>query len=172
MKYKIYTVLIIAIFAITVTIVFGAAPTSKNYYHALGAAKTIDNAYDGSSGYDVVDSIVIAVSDSANCIVTVTGIAQMSPGDKLYLGLGNDSADMVSETSLIPNNNLIIDTITYPKGPQGSINLPFVFRYLYYNPPSAVTDTIYFNAGCGGTSNVEEVYLRNLLITVSVAGVE
>jgi hypothetical protein len=170
MKRKI--VFLIAAFVIAAIVAYAAAPTSKNYYNALGSAFTVDNAFDGSAGCDIVDSCVYIASDSANCIVTVTGIAIMSPGDKLYMGLGNDSSDMVSPTSLIANNNLKIDTVIYPKAARGRINLPFVFRTIIASPASATTDTLYFNAGVGGTSNASIVYLRNLLITVSVAGVE
>jgi hypothetical protein len=146
--------------------VYAAAPIDKIYYHALGSTKSVDNPATAATAYDFVDSCVIATFEAANCIVTASGIATMDPGDKLYLGLGNTKQTTTS------TNNIISDTLVYPKEAKGTIDIPFIIRGVLVTTSTPTTDTVYFNAACGGSAtSPEQVFLRNVNISVSVSGV-
>ena len=156
---------IVGLFMVMIVISYAAAPASRNFSHST-ASFTVDAQQTG--GWDIVDSIVIVCSDSANTLIWITGTAIMDPGDKLYFGLGNDSADMTSATSLTAYSNLKKDSLIYPKGARGTIHIPWSFRYAN-STNGANTDTFYFNAACGGSAVMEYVSLRNVYITGAVA---
>ena len=151
--------------ALLFAISYAAAPLSRNFSHTT-ATFTVDAQQTG--GWDIVDSLIIVCSDSAATIITVSGTAILDPGDKLYLGMGNDSANMTSAANLTAYSNLIKDSIIYPKNARGSIQMPFTFRYVN-TTNGANTDTLYFNAACGGSTVWEYVYLRKVYITAMVA---
>lgn len=144
-------------------LLFAAAPSSKNAFSNTGD-KTVDNQYTGS--WDVLDSLIVIRSDSGATIITVTGIAVLDPGERLYLGLGHDSANRTSETNLAPNSDLDTTQMAQPYGIKGRARVPFSFSY-GISGNGALTDTIYLNAACGSSAGPVEV--EDVCVTGRVA---
>ena len=159
----------IAVMAVTA---FGAAPLIRNFGSATGDV-TIDNEWDSqTAGWDVVDSLIVVASDSARTIMTISGFAVVGASQRLYLGIGNDSANRVdsatSATTGSTNSNLdtaLVQT-TFGIG-TGQFRVPFSFTYIS-ETDGANTDTFYFNAAVGSASR-GALALEDVVVTASVA---
>lgn len=149
----------VALCVIAAGALFAAVPLNKVPFKNTGD-KTVDNQHTGT--WDVLDSVVVIRSDSGSAVVTVSGIAVLAPGERLYLGLGNDSANQVSYTNTAPNSNLDTCIVEVPMGARGVWRIPFSFSF-GISGNGALTDTIYWNAACGSSAapvNIEDGHLK------------
>jgi hypothetical protein len=160
-------VVVLAICALA-ALCFAAAPALSRYASSQNSV-TIDAQHTGA--WDTVASVIMVHTDTCYGLMLVTGIAVMDPVDKLYLGLGNDSANRTSATNLAPNNNLDTCTIGPFKGLRGKSRIPFSWQYRWTstNTTTDITDTVYVNAACGGSSGIEAVELEDVMISIDIA---
>ena len=149
-------------------IMIAAAPVNRNYYVDVGEV-TIDSQYSGN--WEPVDSLVVVTSDSGTILVTISGTAVLDPWDKLYIGLGNDSANRVdSATSATTGQvNPNLDTVLMrPDDRQiGKAYVPFSVTIPVDN--DGATDTLYLNMATGGSSSSEKVYIEDLFFIAAVS---
>jgi hypothetical protein len=119
----------------------------------------VDSQYTGN--WDCLDSFVVVYDTVGRYVFTVTGVAKLGAYDKLYIALGNDSANRVdsatSATTGQTHPNL--DTMIFG----GFINLPYdiylPFTYIYTcSISTAATDTIYINAATGTANKPITLY--------------
>lgn len=140
----------------------------RAYRSVTADTATVDSVYSG--GWDCVDSLIIA-SGAADTIIELTfsGVALFDPGDRLYIGFGNDSANRVDSatgaTTGYTNSNLDTIEFRYPRpAGYGKCELPFIAKY-FLSMAASTTDTIYFNAACWGSSHIEQVELKDVVVS-------
>ena len=115
-----------------------------------------------------MDSIISTQADSSCTLITVSGVAKMTPGEVITLGIGRDSANQTAADDLTPNNDLDSWTITCPAAAHdaayGITSIPFSFQtYFKKTTAGALTDTIYFNAVVAGGDTLANLeYLMSL----------
>jgi len=142
--------------------IWAADPAFDTYAKATGAV-TIDSVFDGTY-WEVVDNIIYTTTDAACVVFTIKGVALMDPGDKLWLGIGNDSLPLVSgafATRAI-DSMLIKHSLTE----RDKAYIPFEFTAIL--DTTAATDTIFFSAACGGHGDADPVELTNVFVTVEI----
>lgn len=142
-------------------LIMAAAPAPHNYFRNTGETTVTKSGIwvNGSSGGQVLDSIVPVASDSANVLITISGIAVLSANDRLYIGLGHDSANRVSATDLGTMNDLDTFLVQAPSYIRNQGRFPFSFQYGKANN-GALTDTLYVNAWlnqAGGYIAIEDM---------------
>ena len=136
-----------------------AAPTFNTVMSNSTDAITIDSQHTGD--WENIDSLIFTTSDSARCLVTVSGTVEMDPADVLYIGFGTASDTF----------DLCLDTIIfkYPRAARpGKLTMPFVAQYIFTAGDGATTDTLYVNGACGGNSPSEAVGLTDVVLSVDV----
>jgi hypothetical protein len=154
----IWVVALVIMFA-CIMFAYAALPVSKNYYTNIGSY-TANN--DATGDWDSTGALIYVASDSAATLFEVTGTAVLYPGQKAYFGLTSDSNDVTR------NHGLFTDTIVYPKKMRGgAFHMPFYFSYARTNL-AGVTDTVYLNVACGGSTPMDYVALRNIIMTASI----
>ena len=163
-KWRVRLGVLIFIIGMGLTIM-AAAPTESNYV-TVTASQTIDSVFYGN-GWEQVAALIFAATDSAAVCFEITGLATMGPRDRLYVGLGNDSANQVSATDFDPVSNL--DTFLIQKennlsGFEGIV--PFHIRYIHAVVAS-VTDTLFLNAAVG-EKGVGQVAVTDVVFSAQV----
>lgn len=154
--------------ALIVLLVMASAYGAVTYTHYVGTVNsvTVDNQHTATA-WDLVDSMIV-VSDSAGAaIISLSGVAVMDPGDKLYVSFTN------SAYTAAP----VLDTfILDPKVPfMGSQRFPFYFEYLLNDSTvsdirklAGATDTIYAVAAAGGGGITEAVTLEDVVFEIII----
>lgn len=111
--------------------------------------------------WEAVDTLIVTQTDSAYGIVTISGVAELSPTDILYIGLGADSVAAVGRANL--------DTFVVRGdgrgGPEVESN-PFCFIYPYR---SLATDTLYVFAATKERTTGYKVRIKDGLTTASIS---
>lgn len=100
-------------------------------------------------------------TDTCYAVTTVSGIATMDPGDKLYIGA------RIIKT----NDSVVVDTFIFstPPGITGSWRQPFVFQYLdTLDSQTDDIDSLFINAACGGSTGAERIFLENVYINTAI----
>ena len=160
--------LFIAVLSIMATMVMGAA-RYEMVFKSVGEV-TIDSQIGGN--WEPVDSLVAVFDSASNATITVSGVALMDAWDKLYFGLGNDSANRVdsatSATTGQTNANLDTVLITGDPSSHGQLRVPFSVTYIASF--TAVTDTIYLNMAIGGSGGPEKVQLEDVFFVLDMGG--
>lgn len=161
--------LAVALCVLPWSVTIAAEPVYHHYANATGDV-TVDSQFTGS--WKCLDSLILIVTDTSSVIISITGQVVMDPGDILYIGFGADSANRTSEASGVLNNNLDSALFKYPRSARsGKIQMPFCAQYIYtYASQTDLTDTIYFNAACIGSSSSEAVELKDVVVSVQVGG--
>lgn len=161
-------ILKIGILVCAILLITGSAYADRVYRDAVDTA-TVDSVYHG--GWDCLDSLIIA-SGTADTImeITITGVGLFDPGDRLFLGFGNDSANRVDSatgaTTGFANANLDTLEFRHPRpGGYGKAKLPFAAKYIL-SMAASTTDTIYFNVACWGSSYIEQVEVEDVVVSV------
>ncbi|HET6455527.1 MAG TPA: hypothetical protein VFI02_14070 [Armatimonadota bacterium] len=123
---------------------------------------TVDSQY--SAEMQELSDLIIVVPDSAIVVLAVSGVALLDPGDKLYIGLGNDSANQVSASDLSVNSNLDTAQVAFlhPSN-RGRQRVSFYYEYVHTVVGSGTTDTFFFNVGSGGQGSREKIYLEDVI---------
>ena len=142
---------------------WAADPAHEGYSRSVGSV-TVDTTFDASTTYwePLGSGIVFVVSDGATVLFNVDGIAIMDPGDKLWLGIGNDTIAGIA----FPDRNIDSTVILYPLHNKGVAYVPFSFSASF--DTAAATDTAFFTAACGGHGNTDPVQLKNVVIKVNI----
>ncbi len=145
--------------------IYGADPTQITYIITVGDV-TIDSQF--TESWKNIDSLIVAPDDSASTMFTITGVVALDPGDLLYIGFGNDSANLTSASSAILNNNLDSMLVKYPRSAKpGKIWMGFSHQYVLETVAS-LTDTVYINAACIGSTQSEQVELYDVVISAFI----
>ncbi len=153
-------------------VIMAAAPSHFGYFNNVGS-KTVNGPFGGA--WTTVDSLITVVDDSGFVMVTVTGVAKLDPGERLYLGLGNDSANCVDSATCagvgVANSN--IDTVLFqsPQNTGNPVMMPFTHTFAIDTVVASTTDTIYLNAAKAGTAVVENVQLTDVVMSAIVVDI-
>lgn len=158
------------VLALAVMTAYAAAPTIRTYTAEVGAV-TVDSQWTGTV-WNLLDSMIIVTDDTATVTFTISGIAIMDPGDKLYVGFGSHTAG-----ATIPN----LDTILINPRIQrlGTQRIPFSVDWaecdtlagtsrnsLFWQ--GAATDTVYFYGAAGGGGITEAVRLEDVVVQAHI----
>lgn len=155
---------------IPLTITWAADPAFETYAKATGAV-TVDSTFDGPNAWwEVIDNIVYTVADGSTgddaiIVCTISGVAIMTPGDKLWLGIGNDT--LKSGSVVFGERNLDSMCIKHGLSERDVKYVPFSFSVLQ-DTTGNITDTIYFTAACGGYGFFDPVQLTNVVVKVEI----
>ena len=163
---KIKTMIMGLVFLLLTSSLYAAAPTFVTTSNLTGDA-TVDSQWTG--GWNTVDSIYLTIDDTSYTILTISGVAIMNPGDALYIGFGNDSANRVSGADVTANSNLDTALIIMPLQVHGTQKVPFCIRYTYlYESQTDIEDTFYFNAASRGSESWDQVQLEDVVVSGEV----
>lgn len=149
-----------------------AAPSHFGYYNKV-RSKTINGPIGGA--WTTVDSLITVVDDSGFVLITVTGVARLDPGERLYLGIGNDSANCVDSATCagvgVANSN--IDTVLFqaPQNTGNPVMMPFSHIFAIDTVNASTTDTVYLNAAKAGTGVAENVQLTDVVMSAVVVDI-
>lgn len=125
---------------------------------------TVDSQYTATA-WNILDSAIVASTDTATITFKVSGVAVMDPRDRLFLGFYGHVG-----STLLPNIDTLI--VSPPTGNTArAIRVPFEFSYavcdtvndpLLFFTDAAITDTVGLMAACGGGGvgivTLEDVY--------------
>lgn len=140
-------------------IAMAADPVHEQYCHNIGSV-TVDSVFDGN--WETVHTAAYSVvTGAATVMYTIEGVAIMDPGDKLWLGIGNDSVSLLALRNL---DSMVLKHLLHNKG---RAYIPFTFSTLQDTAAHAL-DTIYWTASCGGTGMTDPVNLTNVFTTITV----
>lgn len=140
--------------------VMAAPPLFNNWMKSLGASTVIDSAYSADQ-WELMDSIIIIKSDSANTLYTMSGIAVLDINDRLFLGFddGGGAGGLPLDTAIVSNF----------QNTAGPTRVPFYFSYIdSLRSQTDANDTIYFYMAVGGTGNSEKVTVEDVFLTGTV----
>jgi len=161
---------LLVLLLIPLTITWAADPYFETYAKATGAV-TVDSTFDGPNAYwEVVDNIIYdltdgSTGDDATLVYTISGVAIMDPGSKLWLGIGNDTLKIGSV--VFGKRNLDSMCIKHGLSERDRKYVPFSFSALQ-DTTGNIKDTIYFTAACGGYGFFDPVYLTNVVVKVEI----
>lgn len=143
------------------SVVWGANQVNEFDFVVVGDV-AVDSQYTGN--WEPMESLVVALADSGYVILEVSGIAYLGPYDKLFIGLGSDSANKVDSatgaTTGQTHTNLDTNMIAPPVGGRGALYMPFHFVWIdsTLGATGAATDTFYFNAATGQSGHPVSLY--------------
>ena len=149
-----------------------AADAEPRNYFVSPSDFTVDSAIGGN--WEPAATVIAQRSDSATTMLEVSGVAVMDPGERLYVGFGNDSLNRVDEatggTTGQTHTNLDTFLIEAPATGRGiKMRIPFTFKYALTTKDAGSTDTFYVNMAVGGTAVPEKVAIEDLIFHVEVA---
>lgn len=143
-------------------IVWAAAPAQNEWANSLGDTLTVDSQF--TSVWELLDSIIVIKTDTCYTLYTISGMAQMTPGDKLYIGFtdggGAPAASGATDTFLVYCDPGLQTSPAY---------VPFSVTYLdSLIHQTDANDTIYFQAAVGGSGKPDKVVLMNTVLSAQV----
>lgn len=156
--------IVIAVVLLATSGLLIAAQVDK--YFASTFEASVDSIYtsvDAASRpcWQLVDSLIVTQTDSAYGIVTISGVAEISPYDELYIGLGADSVAAVGRANL--------DTFLVrgdgAGGPEVE-SMPFCFIYPYR---SLATDTLRVFAATKNRTVGYKAKIKDGAVTASIS---
>jgi len=165
MKTRIALALAVGLALLGAISIMGAAPVfnNKTVHHDT---ITIDSEYTDAR-WEVIDEVDIAFTDSAYAVVTVSGVATLDPGDRLYLGFGRCNADAEIDSTWFMDT-CMVDTfiVELPVDIRWHKRVPFSFQYID-SILSQTDSTRYIKVvgAVGGSTHGEKVFLENLTTT-------
>lgn len=141
------------------TLIWSAATVSfPTIVRPLIASKSVTTQYTATT-WTLVDSIrVLQTGDSSGTEVSVSGEAELAPGQKLYIGFGHTLA-----TKSLPDlDTFILSAHPSSPGITKSVRIPFIYRYTRRDSV-AMKDTFYVAASQnfnGATLTLRNISLR------------
>jgi len=149
--------LIIAILALGAT-AWGAANVARFITRPIVASKTVSTQYTAAA-WTLLDSIrLLQPGDSSASAVTVTGEAELKPGQKMYIGFGHTAATV----TVADIDTFILTGNPAAPGVTKTLRLPFTYQYTR-GDSVAINDTFYV---CAASSDSRPLILRNITLTV------
>jgi len=147
-----------------------AATAAPEFYTEWYHTDTITVDSQITEGFEQLASVIFTMTDTCNVLITVTGVAYLDPGDQLWIGAGNDSANRVSATNLDPNNNYdSIKVAEWPARMGVSVHLPFVATFFdSLTSQTDKTDTAFVNGAVKGSSGIDKVMIENFAVSVQI----
>lgn len=144
--------------------IFGAAPAANTDIEKLGDTLTVDSQFTGA--WELLDSVIVAKTDTCFTVYTIEGHAELDPDDILYVGFIDGGGAPGAR-----NDTLIVDTfIFYPDHGQTSKSV-VAFKAMYIDSlisQSATADTIYYMAAVKGSAGSQKVLLLDVFRTATV----
>lgn len=153
-------ILVICAFVALGVGVYAAAPSFAGYAGPVTDA-TVTTQHSASTWQPVATDIIYTMTDTCYSIATLTGIAEMDPWDKLYIGIRADGA----------NDSVCNDTfiVAPPPGGKGKQYVPFTITYIdSILSQTDDTDTLHVNAAVKGTGDGESVTLTNMYFHIHI----
>ena len=139
--------------ALLCTGLYAAAPDQNTELHQL-ADQEIDSQWTGT--WEYIDSIIVVITDTGYSLCTISGVAALNPGEKLYVGLLNGGGDPTTAAS---DTLVVACDITQ----RGMVKMPFTFSIKDSTiNQNDVTDTVYVTAAVGGSTAGEKVTIENM----------
>ena len=160
--------LIIALFGLMAMLFAGSTVGAvvdhgpKNVIKDVGN-KTVDSQWTGN--WDPVDSFVIVKDTAGTCIYEVSGIALLYSRDKLYINLGNDSANRVSAATAATTGQTFengVDTTIVGGFTDLASPIWMPFNCIRVDSAAACTDTFYINMATGMSN--KPISVKNVVI--------
>jgi len=152
--------LIVAVVAILAlgTALFGDVPLVRTFYGDVSADSLyyVEVTADYDTGFQLLETIIPVLSDSGVVVVELSGVATMSQGERLFLGIGSNSAATTAAEQDTFN-------IAMPRGFVGEMQVPFNFAWSYSND-GALTDSIFVCGAVGGSTVSERVTINDVHI--------
>jgi hypothetical protein len=141
--------------------VWGAAPEYNNWCNRVSDTLTVDSQFTGM--WKLIDSIAVIKTDTCYTIYTISGIAELHPGQRLYIGFidggGAPAATSTAADTFIFENNAAWQA--------GIMYVPFVATYLdSLVSQDDLNDTIYFMAASAASN--QHIMLTNVLLRAQV----
>lgn len=150
-----------AVLAVTLGLsAWAAAPATNNAAKKVADTLTVDSAFDADA-WELLDTVVVVKTDTCFTLYTISGVAEMDPADKLYIGFGDGYA----------GDSAAVDTFLYKGGYKqyGKVRVAFTATYLdSLISQTDANDTIYFRAAVGGSSHSEKVMLYDVITSAQV----
>lgn len=145
---------------------WAADPVHEGYARAVGSV-TVDSTFD-QLNWELLGTGILykIVTGGGTVVFNVTGVAVMDPGDKLWLGIGNDTLAGVSGAFATRNRDSMC--IKHPLHNKGVGYYPFDFSAVLDTAVLTNGDTVYFSAACGGTGFTDKIELLNVVTSVTV----
>ena len=132
---------------------YAAAPDANTELHKIADVE-VDSQF--TANWEYVDSIIGVKTDTCYTLYTVSGVAILNPGEKLYVGLldGGGDDDAAAGDTLI---------IACDMTQRGTVRVPFSFSYQdSLISQSSTSDTIYLTVAVGGSAATEKVTIEHL----------
>lgn len=153
-------VLMAGLFLLSTGALEAAAPDLSVVFSGQSTV-TVDSAY--HNGFEQIDSSVVVLTDTSNVIFTMSGVAVLAPGERLYVAMGKDSANRQSASNLKADTSMGVRYIELPSWAKGTVRQTFSFQWIdSLETQTDLTDTFYLNAAVIGTAPNEKVILYNL----------
>lgn len=139
--------------------IWGADP-ANNSVSKTTATITIDSQHTAAL-WELVDSTIVAKTDSADTYYHISGTAAMDAGDRLFIGIATGSTTQPVDTF----------EISIPKELNIGKAVTVYFGFVYVDSLRSQTDaddSIFVRAAVGGSSNPEKVTLTTVRLTGTV----
>ena len=154
-KLKRFILLSVLLFA-TASLTFGAAPANNSAINTAIASQVIDSQWTGTV-WSMVDSMIVAKTDSCYTYYSFTGSATLYPGQKLYLGISGNGT-----TITIP---AIYSTYEWSAKEPYSRVVKFGVNYLdSLISQTDASDTVVVWSAVKGSSSSEKVAVSGQLV--------
>ncbi len=147
--------ILLGVIALMPLIVMAAAPTLETSETTNKATVVCSSQYTGT--WQLIDSVVLAIDDTAKVLASVRGTVVLNPGNILYVGLANGYNGGATTPT---------DTFTY----EWSANEPYsktfnIGAFIMDSSSTAITDTIFAYLAVKGSANVERVTVSNFTLS-------
>jgi len=142
--------------------VYSAAPTFQGDAMKLCDTLTINVSHSASKWKAVnTTPMVYSYTDTGFAVVTVSGVALLNPGGKLYIGI----------REVCTNDSIVEDTFIFQADETqgGLVRMPFTIMYVdSLLSQTDDIDSVFVNAACGGSVAWDYVKLENVYGSVVI----
>lgn len=142
-----------------------AAPTLADIQKASADTMTIDSQF-SVTAWELIDSTLLIKTDTCFTRYSISGYAELSQGNILYIGFvdGGDGSAAATDTFKVKLGD---------RGPtRGKAFIPFHFVYLdSLIGQTDANDTIYVTGAVGGGSQWDKVMIHHVRFTAQVINI-
>ena len=138
-----------------------AAPAVVSQFKATADTMTIDSQF-SVTAWEIIDSVLLTKDDTCLTKYTITGYAELSQGNQLFIGFldGGDGSAAATDTFKVRGAG---------ERHRGTAFVPF--HFVYFDSLISQTDaadTIYVTGAVGGGSQWDKVMLHHIRFTAEV----
>lgn len=166
MKKIVIGLLIVAVLMMGFEMIYAATAARLHVKPFTSTSKTTTAQYTGSwdSVLTVRDTSFFGGVDTGYVMLRVSGMVNLSPGGKLYIGWNYNAGS--KDSTYKPKETTIV---SLPKWARGSMTIPFVDHYVFkQDTTTGLAGTSYYlNVATGGSSGIERAVITNMTGTVT-----